>query len=311
MNYLIYGSSFNLIDTEIKKILGGRVPSVYYVDEIDIGTIVDDLGYDSMFEEEKIIILKNFEVLNSVKKEDNSGLLKFKDYLNNQTDSTTIIAVSSVKLGSRGALKDIVSKFKVIETPIITKPYELAKIFGEVIKKDGYGISQATLNTFTEKCNSNYDIALNEFNKLKSIKGNNKLISDEDVATIVANYNTSDMFGFKDAVINRNVFKAGAMLDDLEMSKMEVIPLVVMLAKEYTLVYNIKLMANAKMTNDAISKELNNMHPFRVKVLREASSKYTKEELENIILELSNIDLRLVSQDNTGYDELRNFLLML
>ncbi len=84
-----------------------------------------------------------------------------------------------------------------------------------------------------------------------------------------------------------------------------------MLAKEYITLYDIKLLSTKRLTNDQISSMLNNLHPYRVKLLRESSIKYTEEKLEEIILYLCNLDARLVSEDNLGYDELRKFLLLL
>ncbi len=309
MNYLIVGNSFNLINDEIKKIIGSSKPDTYSLSDVSLESVLDDLSYNSMFQEEKVIILKNLEVLN--KKENENAIKRLEDYLGSKNEGITLILVSNEKVGVRSPLKGMLNKVKVIETPIITKAFELAKILEGKIKADGFGISSQTLNNFASKCAINYDIALSEYEKLKSIKGNNRLITDKDIEEYVANYNMTDMFGFKDAVINKNISKAVVMLDDLESAKMEPIALVVMLAKEYQLVYNIKLMSNAKMTNEAIGKELDNMHPFRVKVLREAGSKYTIEELEKIILELCNMDLRMVSEDNLGYDEVRKFLIQL
>ena len=40
----------------------------------------------------------------------------------------------------------------------------------EIINKDGYSISDKALETFANKCASNIDIALSEFEKLKTIK---------------------------------------------------------------------------------------------------------------------------------------------
>ena len=152
---------------------------------------------------------------------------------------------------------------------------------------------------------------MNEFLKLKDIKRDNRLITDVDIDLYVSNYNTSDIFSFKDAIINRNIEKSARMIDEMEYSKLEIIPIVVMLAKEYITLYEIKLLSTKRLTNDQISSMLNNLHPYRVKLLRESSIKYTEEKLEEIILYLCNLDARLVSEDNLGYDELRKFLLLL
>lgn len=312
MNYLIYGSSFNLIDDEINKILGGRKANTYSLEETSIKDILEDVGYNSMFDDEKVLIVKNFEVLNALKKKDGEKNLDgLEAYLNEPNEKTTIIFISKEKIGVRSPLKNIVAKMKVIETPIISKPYELVKVFGDTIRKDGYTMPSNVLSAFCEKCVGNYDIAKNEFEKLKRIKGKSAPITMDDIEEYVSNYNTSDSFGLKDAIINKDIKKAVKMLDDAENTKLEIVPLVVLLAKEYEAVYNIKLLAEKSLTNEQISKEMGDMHPYRVKLLRESGGKYTLEKLEKLISYLCNLNLRLISEDNLGYDELRKFLLEL
>ena len=310
MNYLIYGSSFHFIDEEIAKIVQDQPKSVYNLDETPLEEILEDVSYESMFVENKIIVLKNLSCIVNAKKENEERLARLCDYLRNPNEHITLIFINYEKIPSKGALKELLSLLKVIETPIITKPYELSKIFGEVIRKAGYTISSNDLDVFCEKCVSNYDIALNEFNKLRAIKKDYR-ITTADIEEHISNYNTDNLFSFKDAVLSRNISLAADMLDNLEASKMELVPIVVMLAKEFQTLYNIKLLALRRLTNDQIGNELNKMHPYRVKLLREASNKYTEVELERLILELCNLDLKIVSEDNLGFDELRKFLLLL
>lgn len=312
MNYLIYGSSFNLVDLEIEKILCGRPASSYSLEEIDLKNVLEDVGYGSMFDEEKIVIIRNFEVLNGSKKKDGEkDLASLEAYLSEPNENTTLIFTSNEKASAKSALKTIISKLTVIETPIISKSYELAKIFGETLRSSGYGMAKNVLDAFCEKCAGNYDIAKNEFEKLKKIKGKNTIVTLQDVEDHVSNYNMTDSFGLKDAIINMDLKKDLKMIDDAEVTKMELVPLVVMIAKEYETLYNIKLLAQKKYTNDQISKEMGNMHPYRVKLLRDASGKYSLEKLESLILYLCNLNLKLISEDNLGYDELRKFLLEL
>lgn len=312
MNYLIYGNSYRLIDAELQKILNNRKYENIDFESVSFDEVLEDISYESMFNDEKILVIRNFDSILSSKKENEKKIDKLVEYLlNAPNENITLIFISGEKLSTKGVGKSILSFLKVIETPIITKPYELDKLLGPYIRKEGYNITDKALSNFSVKCISNYDLAINEFEKLKTMKPDNNSITERDVEEFVSNYNMNDIFGFKDAVLNRNISLALEMLEDLENSKMEIVPLVVMIAKEYQTLYNVKILSNKKMTNDQISQELNKMHPYRVKVLREMSSKYTEEEIEKLILELCNIDLRLVSEDNLGFDELRKFLLLL
>lgn len=311
MNYYIYGTSYKLIDTEIEKILKGKKYSSSSLQEVSLDSVLEDLGYDSLFQEEKVIVLRDFDTITSSKKDTEEDLKRLLNYLENPVPSTTMILIGKDKLPSRGVTKELAKRLNVIETPSIFKPYELAKLLEGQFRKEGYSITKPVLDEFSTRCNCNYDIAINEYEKLKKNLGPRKNVTLDDIEKFVSNYNLNDSLGFKDAVINKNISKALKMLDDLESSKMEVIQILVTLAKEYQAVYDVKLLAKTLRSNDEIGREMNNMHPFRVKLLREAGTKYTEEKLEELILYLCNLDLKMTSEDNLGYDELRKFLLKL
>lgn len=310
MNYLIYGTSYKLVDIEIKKIVNSHKCQTYDLEEVSFEDVLIDLNYKSLFDEEKYVILKNISCILSSKKDD-KNMIKLIDYLKEPNEETTLIIVSKEKPSSKGLQKEMLTYVKVIETSIFSKANELYKELGDVIRRDGYKINSNALNIFVEKCSINYDIAINEFEKLKSIKSESKVIDEKDILDYVSNYNLNDIFAFKDKVINKDLNVASQMIDELEYSKMELIPIVVMLAREYITLYDIKLLAQANNTNEMISKILNNMHPYRVQLLRTTSMKYTLESLEKIIMYLCDLDKRLISEDNLGFEELRKFLLIL
>lgn len=310
MNYLIIGESYKLIDIEIKKIVGTNEYKTYSLDEVSINEVLEDASYTSLFNDAKFLVVKNFEVLYDTKKDD-KRMDSILDYLNNDGDTTLIFVAKSKMPSKTKVCKEIQTKLKIIETPIISKSYELNNILRNIIKKDGYGISENALTMFSNKCVCNIDVAINEFEKLKLYKGNNLLITETDIEEFVPNYNSGDMFELKDAIINKNLGRANELLDIVESSKMELIPLVVMLSKEYETLYVIKSLALEKKNNDDISSIMGGIHPYRVKLLRECSNKYNLDDIKRHILYLCNLDKRMVSEDNLGILELKKFLLEL
>ena len=312
MNYLIYGTSYNLIDNEIRKLIGDKTYKTYTLGESTLEEVLEDVGYSGLFEEEKILVIKNFSSIFDSKKDNTKILDNLLNYLKEPNQLTTIIFVSDSKINEKTKInKEILSKLKIITTVTITKPYELVNFLGNYIKGSGYAISSNALNIFANKCVSNIDIAIMEFNKLKLIKKDDKLITENDVLLYVSNYNTNDLFGFKDALINKDLEKSFRMLDEIEASKMEIIPIVAMLESEFEMLYNVKALSQEKLNNEQIGERLDKMHPYRVKMLREAGNKYTLDDLKKHILYLCNLDLKMVSEDNLGFDEIRKFMLTL
>ena len=307
MNYLIVGNSYKLIDKEISKIVANREFKTYSLLEISLEEVLMDANYGSLFDDEKIIVLKNFETILDKKE---SKLETLYDYLNEPSPATLIFVSSSLPSKTK-LLKDILSKLKVIETPSPVKPYEVVALTLEIAKEYGFKLQENVATCLSEKCAYNIDVIIMELEKMQISKEKGTIISQNDVEEMVPNYNVNDVFELKDAIVNKNISKALELIDEAENSKMELIPVVVMLAKEYELLYTISSLVKEKRTNDEISTILDKMHPYRVKMLRSTANKYTEEKLKQLLLYLCNLDLKCVSEDNLGFGELKKFLLEL
>ena len=310
MNYLIYGTSKYFIDEEISKITKNNTLK-FYMNEISLEDVLNDIRYSSVFEENKTIVIYDAsKCFKQNAKEELNGMEDFLDYVKHNKN-TKIILVSDKKINERLKInKEILSYFKVINTPIVTKAGEFTFEINKICNKKGIAFTNAALYLLAEKCSNNIDIAVNELNKIKNIE-NKSIFNEEDVELYISNYNMNNFYGFKDAVINKNIDKARKLLIDLEASKSNIISMVITLEKEYMTIYNIKALANKKYTNERIATTLNNMHPYRVKLLRKVSNKYSFEKLESLILYLCNLNYKLVSDDNLGYGEIKKFLLEL
>lgn len=308
MNYLIIGTSYKLIDIEIKKIVNSSKYKTYSLSDVNLEEILTDASYGSMFDDEKIIIIKDFETIFDNKKGEMELL---NDYLNKVND-TTLIFISSMNIPSKTKLnKEIISKFKVIQTKTATKPYEFTPLIIDIAIYYGFKMSENVASLFALKSSYNIDIIIMELEKLQFIKEKNSIITIQDIEELIPNYNMNDVFELKDAIVNRDIEKANYLIEQAESSKMELLPLVVMLAKEYELLYTIAVLASEKKTNEQIGSMLDNMHPYRVKMLRVTASKYSNDKLKYLLSYLCNLDLKCVSEDNLGFGELKKFLLEL
>lgn len=307
MNYLIVGVSYRLIDNEINKVIFNRQYKSYNMSDTSLEEVLIDASYSSLFDDEKVIVIKNFEELFN-KEKDLELLNTYLDEKNN----TILILVSSSTLSTKSKVnKEILSKLKVIETKSPTKPYEVTAFVIEKSKEYGFRINEDIASKFAVKCAYNLDVIIMEMDKLKLIKGKDIIISLNDVIELVPNYNADDSFELKDAIVNKDIKRAEELINEAESAKLELIPIVVMLAKEYELLYSISSLVRCKKTNEEIGKLLGNMHPYRVKMLRNSASKYTEEKLKELLLYLCNLNLKCVSDDNLGLLELKKFLLEL
>ena len=61
MNYLIYGNSYRLIDAELQKILNNRKYENIDFESVSFDEVLEDISYESMFNDEKILVIRNFD----------------------------------------------------------------------------------------------------------------------------------------------------------------------------------------------------------------------------------------------------------
>ena len=116
MNYLVYGNSYKLIDNEIEKIVKEYPKTVYFIGESSLGEIIEDVSYNSLFDERKVIVVRYIEKLFKSKSEDNSELESLLNYLNNPNENVILIFVSYEKINSRSKLnKEILGTWKIKE----------------------------------------------------------------------------------------------------------------------------------------------------------------------------------------------------
>ena len=309
MNNLIYGNSFYLIDKEIKKILGNKKYQTFYLNEDTLADLLERIKYNQIFEEEKAIIIKNAEAcFKQTAKDKNDVFIEFKTFLEN--NKLPLIIVLDKKVNEKYKInKELLSFFNIINTVVVTKASEFVNAMEVISKEYNVLFTKQALYLFANKCALNLDIGINELKKLISFL-DKPIISDEDINRLIPNYNLNDYFGFKDSVINKDINKALELLNDLTSSKANIVAIVISLSKEYQTIYNIKALTLKKYTNERIATKLG-IHPFRVKILKEASLKYSEKELTDIILYLSNLNYKLVFKDNLGFIEIKSFLLNL
>ncbi len=294
--YLINCYSIRLLEEEIDKIISGKenIVTLNY-DEVGIDNVLDECAYFSLLNEEKIVIVKNFKINNASK--------QLEKYLDNPNLNTRLILVVD-NLDKRSSIyKKIKDKGTVIEISEISSNDLINKI-NNYAKKHNIIIDYLAINKLIDYNLANYDLILNEIDKIGIIT--NKITTDI-IDEYSSRLNGEDTFNLCDAITSKNYKKINELVDKFILEKMEVVPLVALLAGQYRIIYATK---ELKDSNEKIASILN-VHPYRVKLAREKSYLYSKEELKDILLELCNLDKNLKSLNVNQYTLLKEFLIKL
>ena len=294
--YLININSNRLIEEEINKIINGKNNNINInYDESSIDNVLDECAYFSLLNEEKIVIVKNFKI--------NSSSKLLEKYLDNPNLNTKLILIVDSIDKRSGIYKKIKSKGTIIEIGELSSN-DLIKKINNYCKSKNIIIDYMAVNKLIEYNLNNYDLILNEIDKISIIS--NK-IDEKIIEEYSFKLNGEDTFGLCDAITSKNYKNIKELLDKFILEKMEVIPLIALLAGQYRIIYAV---LELNKSNESIATILN-IHPYRVKLARDKSYLYTKKELEKILLLLCELDKNLKSLNINQYTLLKEFLIKL
>ena len=248
--------------------------------------IVVEASYNDLFGSKKNIIVKN---ANLFTEKNETATKKLEKYLENPNPNTTLIFVCE-KVNER--LK-IVSTMKEKYHAIILKSMyanDAASKIMEEVKKRGFTISYEDARYIIDTSLNNFDIAMNNIDKICLYYGEPCKIKSEDVKELTSVSIEDNQFKFVDAVITGNYKQAFKILKDFKIQKIEPFILFNMLAREYRNMLLMKEAAsNPKNKNDILTT-LNLQKWQQDKYLKNGSN-YSKKALEKELVNLANIDL--------------------
>lgn len=288
MNYLISAESYRLIDKEIKKIIKDNNYITFNMSKCSISELIDEASYFGLDTSEKWIVASNatFFGVDKINEEDNNKLFS---YLSNPNDRTHIIFTTLNGIDSKKKIvKCIKEKGNLIDIKKLDKR-GLNEVLTNYLKNYNYSIDYKTINYIMDNSLKNLDIMFNELDKVMIYYGFPCNIKYNDVVKIVGEEKTNNNFLFVDAVINKRLGESLKILNDLKIYKVDPTSLVILLAREYRLMYYVKVLYKKLGMNGVI--DYLHMQEWQVNKLYNNSIKYTDKELLDNLVSLSNIDI--------------------
>ena len=305
---LITGESILLINEKINEIVKDNKNITSF--DMNANTIEDVLleaGYFSMFEEEKFIIVRNANFFGSGKlnEKEADSLLK---YFENPNSLSNIIFICSEKIDSRKKItKALKEKYEMITIPTL-KYYEIESRVEKYFGKEGYKIDKDTVKYIVANSLNNYDLVMNEVEKIILYYNHPSYIKKSDVENIVSKSMNTNNFLFVDAIIDGDLEKSLALLKDLKTMKVEPTILISLIARDIRIMLNIKKLLEENKREYEILNELKLMDWQLEKYLKKAFP-YKIKELEEWLVKLTKLDLKIKSGKLEKYDALELFIL--
>ena len=236
--YLITSNSINKIKEETNKIVKENPLTTFDLNTDTIENVLEEAAYFSVFDEKKYIVVKNAKIFQASKKstegEEKTSkkddiLIKYLEDPNLQT--VLIFEVYGNVDSKKKIVKTIKEKYHLIQIPDL-KPKELNTEITAIFKSKGYKTNYDINNYIITACQNNYDLIINEINKIDLYYQKGCQLTLEKIMPIVSTQTVDNNFKFIDAVLNKNLTESLNIYDDLLLQKVEPIMLIIMLSKD-------------------------------------------------------------------------------
>ncbi len=294
MIYLLYGTEEYQIKQEEKKIMDSFSLDALSIETFDynqttLETILEKANTYSLFDEKKILILEHANFFSGKKgNTDTEGLEKYLENPNPQT--ILIFNVDGEKIDERKKIVKQIKKIgKIIEKNKEVDPYSFVQSL-----LPPYKMSSEVFSFFLGKIGNKIEFAENEIEKLKLYKGEDLTITKEDVHLLTSKYFNLNLFTFLDDIIYRRKEKCLETYQELLRLNTEPIALLVRLANQIRLMYQVKELTRQGYSTANIASMLN-IHPYRAKKVLESAYSYSKETLLKHLNSLAELDFKIKS----------------
>lgn len=290
-NYLIECTDFLTIQIEINKIIKENKfedasQNYYDIQEVPLENALEDLDTYGFLTSKKVVVITNFDCLDLSNEKDLERLVKYVK--NPNPDNILVIATKKFVIKENKYLKDLKKNLEIISISVDPISY---------IKNElkGYKVDKEVISLINEYCLEDITKIHNECNKLKIFKIEDKIISKEDVKELIIKKlgdATELTFSFTRALAEKDKKEALRLYQEILNYNVEPLSLIGLLASQFRIMYQVKVLDRKRMSNMEIAKMLNTKE-FRIMKTKELTRYYTEKEILSLIIRLSEIDLKI------------------
>ncbi len=291
-NYLLEGSDHLTVTNIISKIITtekfNSIPiNNYDMDSVPLDNALEDLDTYGFFQDKKIVVISNFD---NLKFDDNLDSIDhlFK-YLKNPSKDNLLFIVCN-KIDDR---KKVYKDLKKIMS------YQKIDVDAESFIKEqlaSYKLEAGVIRLISDLCQNDISKIYNECLKLKCFKIDDKFITKDDVNGLVTKkLSQLNELSFSLIRLMAEKDKRGALRTYNELLEYQFEPLSIigLLESQFRLMYQIKVLSKDGLNNDEIAKKLGEKSSYRIKKVREVIGFYSKREILDIFIRLSDIDFKI------------------
>ncbi len=293
MIYLLYGEFESDIEKYIDKLVKDNnidTKVVYNYKDTSIEDVVEECSYTDLFGNKKMVILNDCTFLTGKDTLESDLMGKYLD--NPNKDVILVFKIVTDKLDERKKLVKTIKSVAIVKEFKLLDEKNLDSYIKNYFESLEFKIDSLSINEIVSRLSSNTKVIDSELNKLYLYKLNDKTIELEDVKKVITRYEDNTIFKLVDAVVKRDKEKIFYLYKELLNNKEEPIMILTMLANQFRLMYQAKVLYNDGLSFKDIASKLKE-HPYRVQLAIQNSNNLSKKELKNIIQKLAETDYQI------------------
>lgn len=292
--YLLYGEdtySKELFLRKIKKYFGELLLGINFIqlDDKTVENLIADGSTPAFGFDKKLIIVKNSNIFKKESKSGNTSSIqdKISKYIENELSTDVVIVFLEDEINKVKLVKSIEKVGEVIEFKNLTVSDIKTKI-KQILRAYKVDIDNYNLEYFISICGTNMQELINEIRKLVEYTGQGGTITKEAIDLLCIKKLDAVIFDLTDSLGKRDIKNSLNILENLIYQKEPLQMILIMLYRHFK---NLFLVKQCVILNKDILSNVSTIKmPFLVKKYKEQTSKFTEEELRQILKKFIDLD---------------------
>lgn len=294
--YIIESNDYIVINSKIKDILKKHnltsdMIIKYDLLETPISVAIEDLDTYNFLSSNKVVVCDNAYFLTASKPK--GAILhneeELEKYLKNPSSENILILICD-KLDTRKKLVKIIDK-KFILNGEVSIDNLIKERLGD------YQMDFKTTKYLIDYCDNDNERILNELEKLKCYKLEDKIITTSDIDEAVIKLTGDNIFSLIDSIVAKNKSKAYSITNDLINKGEDISKIIIMVSDQFRLMYQVKTFLRQGYNQDSIASMLK-IHPYRVKLAIEKGYNYSSKVLLTNLEYFFDLDYMIKTGNN-------------
>lgn len=303
--YVCYGSENYLREQFVSFLISHSVNeeeatfavSKYDLAEVSIEAVLEDAQTMPFMAEKKVIIAYNALFFTGAK--DNSkvshDLDRLTNYIESPVDYTVLVfIVEADKLDERKKMTKLLKKAEALLAFTPVKAQSLIQWIHQEARNQQISLTEEAVERLILNAGENLQALSSELVKLSLYSGQGGVVGVEQVEALVVRNVEQNVFLLIDHIVNRKLDQALSILDDLMKNREEPIKILMLLARQFRIILQVKAGKKQGLNDWQISSQVG-AQPFVVKLASQQGQHYSMERLYQIMNELTELDYQMKS----------------